>query len=235
MVKQINLASGQRPFPHPWINIDLRDQGYPIDIITNANDLSMFDDGSVDIIVAHHLVEHIAIQELSNFVREWRRVLKIGGRLAVSVPNLKVLAAAWAQGKIDAFIYNVNCYGADQGYEYDLHRWGYDQQELIDRISGTSQGMEEFAWANIRILQPHHTTSGVYFGSNIAYDWWILCMEFTNAIFEGVYREKGDYRPWVSFIEEDGKKTILGKFNSESEAARVSKAAYEERKEEENV
>ena len=36
---QINLASGQRPFPKPWINIDIKDQGYPVDILTDDKDL----------------------------------------------------------------------------------------------------------------------------------------------------------------------------------------------------
>lgn len=225
---RLNLASGQRPFPDDWVNMDIRDQGYPVDIVGDVRDLSIFDDKSVDIIVAHHLVEHIALQDLSAFIREWRRVLKIGGKLAVSVPDLQALASRWVKGQINAYDFNVNAFGAYQGYEYDLHRWGYNEQELIDRISGTSQGMEEFAWDNVHILEPRETTVGLYEGANIAFDWWILCMEFTKAVYKGVYREKGDYRPWVAFIDEKHGRKILGKFGSEADAGRAYEAAIKE-------
>ena len=33
MVK-LNLGSGQRPFKSPWLNVDIRDQGYPVDVLT---------------------------------------------------------------------------------------------------------------------------------------------------------------------------------------------------------
>ena len=84
----INAGSGQRPFLKPWINIDCRDQGYPVDILTDVKDLSMFADNSVDIIVAHHLLEHIDIGELEQYIAEWYRVLKSGGKLDIFVPHI---------------------------------------------------------------------------------------------------------------------------------------------------
>ena len=227
---RLNLASGQRPFPPNWCNMDIRDQGHPVDIIGDVRDLSVFENESVDIIVAHHLLEHIALHEVSAFIREWRRVLKVGGKLAVCVPNLEALADRWVKGQIDAYLFNVNCFGADQGYEYDLHRWGYNEVELVERVSGTSQGMEEFAWDNVHILEPRETLVGLYEGSNIAFDWWILCMEFTKAIYSGVYREKGDYRPWVAFMDEEHGRRIIGKYGSEAEAGRAHEAALREEK-----
>jgi len=230
---RLNLASGQRPFPAPWVNMDIRDQGFQVDVIGDVRDLGIFDNESVDIIVAHHLLEHIALHEISDFIREWRRVLKIGGKLAICVPNLQALAGRWARGELSAYDFNVNAYGAYQGYEYDLHRWGYNEQELTDRVSGTSQGMEEFAWDNVHILQPQETFVGLYEGSNIAFDWWILCMEFTKNVYSGIYREKGDYRPWVAFIDETQGRRIIGKYNTEADAGRAHEAAI--REEEENV
>jgi len=226
-MQKLNLASGQRPFPAPWCNIDIRDQGHPVDIIGDIRDLSIFEDETVDIIVAHHVLEHIALQEISAFIREWRRVLKTGGKLAICVPNLQALAGRWVKGQIDTYTFNVNTYGADQGYEYDLHRWGYNEQELVERVSGTSQGMQEFAWSDVHILEPRETLVGLYEGANIAFDWWILCMEFTKGVYKGVYREKGDYRPWVAYIDEEHGRKILGKYGSEADAGRAYLAAIE--------
>lgn len=173
---QINLASGQRPFPKPWINIDIKDQGYPVDILTDAKDLNMFKNESVDIIVAHHLVEHIPIHELENYVSEWHRVLKKGGILAVFVPNLKEINRAWLEGRIDTYIHNVNTFGAYQDSVHDLHKWGYDREELINRIKCKVHNEDYFKFDfNVFDYDP---LDDRYLGSNIAQDWWILSLQF---------------------------------------------------------
>ncbi len=182
MIK-INLASGQRPFPKPWINVDLIEQfdgegkPYALDIKTDAKDLHMFDDNSVDIIVAHHLVEHIPLHEISSFIAEWHRVLRAGGILAVYVPNLKEIDRAWLEGRIDTFIHNVNTYGAYQGHIEDTHKWGYDEAELRDRVSGWDGNQKSIGWS--RIEKPNYSDPR-YQGADVAHDWWILEMEFTK-------------------------------------------------------
>lgn len=180
MALRLNLASGQRPFKN-WINVDIKDQGYPVDVLTDIKDLSMYDDDSVDVIVLHHVVEHIAIHELNDYVREWRRVLKQGGRMAVFVPNLKEINRAWLDNRITTFIHNVNTYGAYQDSVHDLHKWGYDQEELINRISGRNEqtGEISFNW-DTRILAPN-MLGGDYADADLAFDWWILSMEFIKC------------------------------------------------------
>lgn len=175
MAMKLNLASGQRPFKKPWVNIDIKEQGYDVDILTDIKDLNMIEDNSVDVIVLHHVVEHIAIHELNEYVTEWRRVLKDGGKLAVFVPNLKEINKAWAEGRIDTFIHNVNTFGAYQDSIHDLHKWGYDEQELRDRMSGVSGDHIEFNWSEVRRVDPSDTA---YKDADLAFDWWILDMEF---------------------------------------------------------
>lgn len=178
---KINLASGQRPYPKPWLNIDLIPQTdsdgkpYTLDIQTNANDLHMIGDEQVDIIVAHHLVEHIAIHELDGFLTEWWRVLKPGGMLSVFVPNIREMDRAWLEGRVTTFIHNVNTYGAYQGHVEDLHKWAYDEAELRDRLSGWDGNNRRFNWSAI---QGYNPSNPLYAGANIAQDWWILSMEF---------------------------------------------------------
>lgn len=174
---KINLASGQRPFPKPWINIDLIDQGYDVDILTDADDLHVIPDETVDIIVAHHLVEHIAIHDLERYVREWRRVLKVGGILSIHVPNIREIDRAWLEGRIDTYIHNVNTYGAWQGHVADLHKWAYDDRELEDRISSWDGSKRVFEWTEVR---PYNPSNPLYQGASIATDWWILNKEFVK-------------------------------------------------------
>lgn len=68
--------------------------GPSVDHIGNANDLSRFPDNTFDMIYASHVVEHFDYRdELQRTLCEWLRVLKPGGVLQVSVPDLAVLAA----------------------------------------------------------------------------------------------------------------------------------------------
>jgi SAM-dependent methyltransferase len=175
---RLNLASGQRPFNN-WTNVDIRNQGYSVDIIADVKSLPMIKDNSVDIIVAHHLLEHIRLNDILDTAKEWRRILKPNGKLAVFVPNLKELAKAWIEGRVDNYIFLVNTYGAYQGYIEDTHAWGYDENELRDRLSGWNGTNRELNWGERNITR-EVLSEELYKDSECALDWWILAKEFTK-------------------------------------------------------
>lgn len=67
--------------------------GSCVDHLGNANNLAMFPDQSFEIVYASHVVEHFDYRdELSHTLKEWLRVLKPGGVVQISVPDLAVLA-----------------------------------------------------------------------------------------------------------------------------------------------
>ena len=55
------------------------------DICTSGDDLSMFEDGELDFVVARHNLEHY--HDVIKTLREWTRVLKKGGTMALIVPD----------------------------------------------------------------------------------------------------------------------------------------------------
>lgn len=175
-MKKLNLASGQRPYPEPWINVDIRKQGdHKVDVIADIRDLSMFEDNSCDILVAHHCVEHIDMSHVGGLAKEWHRVLAPGGILAVCVPNMREIASRWLRGEIDDFTFNVNTYGAYQGYPEDLHRWSYHYEYLKSQMS------QDLVWSDVRPLNHQVQMQDFrYNGASIAYDWWILSVQFTK-------------------------------------------------------
>ena len=65
-----------------------------VDHVGDARDLSRFPDHTFDQIYASHVLEHMDYQNdvLLNTLKEWYRVLKPGGRLYISVPDLETLA-----------------------------------------------------------------------------------------------------------------------------------------------
>lgn len=121
----INAGSDQRPFDKAfgWVNIDSNPKWNP-DIVANWNDLSIFHNGTVDLVVSHHSLEHAGCGEADDFIHEAYRVLKPGGSLLVFVPDMRKLAEMWLRGELTEQIYMTNVYGAYMGDEADRHKWG---------------------------------------------------------------------------------------------------------------
>lgn len=82
-----------KPFPH-FIGVDncadTRLYGHPIkpDIfVQDASDLGIFADAQFDAVFSSHLLEHIEQRYVVRTLREWLRVLKVGGYLVLYLPD----------------------------------------------------------------------------------------------------------------------------------------------------
>src|SRR5437667_12102837 len=82
-LKCLNLGSGQRPFPKPWINIDIQPKWNP-DIVADIRDLSQFENNSADLIVLWHAIEHFELGEADPMIGEAQRLFWQGGRFLVA-------------------------------------------------------------------------------------------------------------------------------------------------------
>lgn len=171
----LNVGSGQRRFDNAcgWLNIDCvsRPPTQVPDKVVDATKLvESFGEGTQDMVVLHHVLEHFGCGEGDEILRQCFGVLKPGGSLLVFVPDLRKLAGRWLAGELDDFSYMVNVYGAYQGLDGDRHKWGYDVKTLYEylrKIPGTGQ-IKLFDW---RIIP----------GADIAKDWWILGMEIVKG------------------------------------------------------
>jgi predicted SAM-dependent methyltransferase len=69
--------------------------GEHVDHTGDASDCSRFDNNTFTTIYASHILEHIDYaQQLESTLREWHRILTIGGTLMLSVPDLQNIAEA---------------------------------------------------------------------------------------------------------------------------------------------
>ena len=147
----INAGSGQRPFTSlpdegvRWINLDINPKWTP-DIVGDWNDLSMFEDNSIDYVVSCHSIEHCNLGTCDGFIRESHRVLRDSGQLLILVPDPKALCRAYLDGKIDDYIFNVNTYGAWMGDVADLHKWSYSRQAMVDLLRRLAKWEDVHAW-----------------------------------------------------------------------------------------
>lgn len=161
---RLNLGSGQRPFAKPWINVDAQERWKP-DLVADCTHLP-YADGSCDMIVFSHVLEHFGCGEGLSVLKESYRLLATGGSLIVAVPNLRALAQNWLMGKLDTETYIINLYGAYMGDEADRHKFGFVEETLRDEIkrAGAWHSVLPFDWRAIS-------------GMDVGKDWWVLCLE----------------------------------------------------------
>jgi len=108
--------------------------GPHVDFLGNAADLSRFSDNTFDRIYASHVLEHFDWRhELPKVLGEWRRVLKPGGELQVSVPDLAVLCRLFLdRDRLPLhrrFLLVQMMYGG-QIDAFDYHKAGFDEDIL---------------------------------------------------------------------------------------------------------
>ncbi|MEO1145821.1 MAG: methyltransferase domain-containing protein [Cyanobacteria bacterium J06638_22] len=116
---------------HPdWKIMDIEERP-EVDFIGDAADLSQFADESVDAIYASHVLEHFyhsLNDELMRTLTEWHRVLKPGGQLLISVPDLRTLCWLFLNPNLMPMDkhYLMRVMFGGQTNQYDVHKVGFD-------------------------------------------------------------------------------------------------------------
>jgi predicted SAM-dependent methyltransferase len=120
----LHLGGMQRRAGWQVLNIQ---PGEHVDHIGDTRDLSRFADGSFDMVYASHTFEHLGYRgDLQKAIGEVARVLRPGGRFFVSVPDMMMLAHAFAQPEMtddDRFMIMRMMFGGQRD-AYDFHYVG---------------------------------------------------------------------------------------------------------------
>ncbi len=131
------LHIGGREVKPEWEIFD----AIPSDIVNhigNANDLSRFEDHTFEALYSSHVLEHFSYQEeLSQVLAEWNRVLKPGGCIYASVPDLDVLCELFLNKELapqDRYMVMRMMFGG-QVDAYDFHKVGYNAEILASFLA----------------------------------------------------------------------------------------------------
>lgn len=130
----LNLHIGGKQQHPDWKIFDIEARP-EVDLIGNASDLSQFSDNSINSIYASHVLEHFYYglnNELLTVLKEWYRVLTPGGKLLLSVPDLRTLC--WLYSNPDASTMERHhlmriMFGGHTN-QYDVHKVGFDVDTL---------------------------------------------------------------------------------------------------------
>lgn len=151
----LNLGCGRKIWPN-FVNIDFPSNwsGKKPDIECDLRDIPL-EDNYADSAYAIHVLEHFYRWETDKVLKEWHRVLKVGGKLVIEVPCMdKVIGLFnhFIQKKqpIDSQMTLWALYG-DPGYEEPnmVHKWCFFAQELVHE-------MKEAGFSNVEYSDPEY-------------------------------------------------------------------------------
>jgi SAM-dependent methyltransferase len=123
----INLGAGGEYNPFE-VQVDLADEPH-IDYRCDIRSLPDEWEGQFDVAKAHHVLEHFDFAETATVLAEWLRILKPGGKIEISVPDLQVFGELLAEGKMDVLAQG-GIWG-DQAHPYWQQKpyGGYDESK----------------------------------------------------------------------------------------------------------
>jgi len=112
---------------HGFVNIDVRADVEP-DLVDDVSKLKKFKSNSVDLIYTSHVLEHFSRVDSVKALIRWHEVLKKGGTVRISVPDVEACIEHYIYHKdLDAL---KNLLYGSQKHPYDFHYTGWDFKTL---------------------------------------------------------------------------------------------------------
>lgn len=121
-IMKLHLGCGTQRLDD-YINIDIQ-QRPENDMTCDVKKLP-FGSGTIDEILAYHLLEHLYPEDAERCLEiHWHRLLKLGGKLVLEMPDMDRIMTMYVKGEYSAEQATHLTYGAHRN-EYDSHLWGY--------------------------------------------------------------------------------------------------------------
>lgn len=146
---KLNLGCGL-DYRDGYINVDFH-HSHKVDLVSDVSYLKEIDDQSCSEAVAQDVLEHMPRAQADTALREWNRVLKLGGVVRIRVPSLIDLSRLLShrknqtrkgQERLIQYLYGT------QGYEGDFHLNGFTKLTLKHDLERAG-----FAVASIKIYK----------------------------------------------------------------------------------
>lgn len=126
---ELRLHLGCGDIDHPgFVNVDGR-RAKHVHCVQRIDKLARFCDDSASLIYVSHCLEHVSHRELVHVLREWRRVLKPGGVVRISVPDFDLMLDAYLRFDRDMRSIHLPLMGA-QDYAFNFHYSCFNAAEL---------------------------------------------------------------------------------------------------------
>ena len=140
-----------------YINIDSVAENKP-DVVLDISHPLPYEDKSVDEILAEDLLEHFDKYMRYIVFYEWSRILKVGGKITIQVPNFKKILFKYFKfgyANFVDFIFGENLWEAEHYIgHFGNHKWGYCEESLREfvQIFGIETVLLEKKGLNLRLI-----------------------------------------------------------------------------------
>lgn len=144
--KKLHLGCGSKYIPG-FTHIDIINFPH-IDIQSSVDKLPMFEDSSIDLIYACHVLEHFGRKDYKNVLAEWCRILKKGGTLRVTVPDFDALVEVYREtGDLNLILGPII---GGQTYVYNFHYMVFNEKILTQALleAGFST-VGKYSWRDV--------------------------------------------------------------------------------------
>ena len=120
-----------------YTNVDIR-PGKGVDVVYDLSKAKLpFADETFQEIRASHVIEHLYPDKVSAVLKDWTRVLKVGGLLRIYCPNAGKIMMDYCKSIITMEEASIKLFG-NQDYKENLHRIAFDKKRLIALIESTA-------------------------------------------------------------------------------------------------
>jgi len=127
-----------------YVNVDIRPE-LNCDIVDDIKNLNTFENDVAEEIYACHVLEHFSRHEYKEVLKRWFNVLKKGGVLKLSVPNLEKVFEKYSEGTDLKTLMGL-LYGG-QTYPENYHYVGFDYKTLeTDLLEIGFSGIDLWDW-----------------------------------------------------------------------------------------
>ncbi len=142
--RRINLGCGFDK-REGFLNIDINAFHDP-DLVCDITDLQLLPSGYYEYAIAKDVLEHIQRLKIRNTLKEWNRILKIGGVLELQVPNVIGLLILLTKEENKSPIVQeklLQCLFGTQAYDGDFHYFGFTDILIKSLLESTGFIIEQ--------------------------------------------------------------------------------------------
>jgi predicted SAM-dependent methyltransferase len=94
-----------------------------------------FPDESFDFVYSSHMLEHLFPEDVKNCLSETYRLLKKGGFVRISVPDLDLIIKAYDPNAPEATLSSIFEYGTTKNRGKNSHHWMYNETLLKSKLT----------------------------------------------------------------------------------------------------
>lgn len=142
---KIDVGAGDYPRGEEFITVDKHHEG----AMVRAEMWELpFKDGGVDEIWCSHALEHVSMAQVSPTLKDFLRVLKVGGRLILTVPDMDYIAKYWLLGQDRSWAEKM-IFG-QQNHAGEFHKCGFNAELLQGDLRGCG-----FEIKVLKVVQSH--------------------------------------------------------------------------------